>query len=48
VFLQELQQLGWADGPNVRIDYRFALGDPEWKDHKRGLEAGQRKKVRRR
>jgi putative tryptophan/tyrosine transport system substrate-binding protein len=27
VFLQELQQLGWADGRNVRIDYRFALGD---------------------
>jgi hypothetical protein len=27
VFLQELQQLGGADGRNVRIDYRFALGD---------------------
>jgi putative ABC transport system substrate-binding protein len=29
VFLQELQQLGWTDGHNVRIDYRYALGDPE-------------------
>jgi hypothetical protein len=24
-----MQQLGWTDGDNVRIDYRFAAGDPE-------------------
>ena len=27
VFLQALQQLGWTDGHNVRIDYRWGLGD---------------------
>jgi putative tryptophan/tyrosine transport system substrate-binding protein len=26
-FEQELQQLGWTQGRNVRIDYRFAVGD---------------------
>ena len=26
-FLQGMQQLGWTDGGNVRIDYRFAAGD---------------------
>ena len=26
-FLQELQQLGWSDGRNVRIDTRWAAGD---------------------
>ena len=26
-FLQVLQQLGWTDGRNVRIDYRWAAGD---------------------
>jgi putative ABC transport system substrate-binding protein len=26
-FLQVLQQLGWTDGHNVRIDYRWGLGD---------------------
>jgi putative ABC transport system substrate-binding protein len=26
-FLQELQQLGWSDGRNVRIDSRWAAGD---------------------
>jgi ABC-type uncharacterized transport system substrate-binding protein len=26
-FLQRLQQLGWTDGGNVRIDYRWAAGD---------------------
>jgi putative ABC transport system substrate-binding protein len=26
-FLQQLQQLGWTDGRNVRIDYRWGLGD---------------------
>ncbi len=28
-FLQRLQQLGWTDGRNVRIDYRFAAGNAE-------------------
>jgi putative ABC transport system substrate-binding protein len=28
-FQQRLQQLGWTDGHNVRIDYRFAAGNPE-------------------
>jgi len=28
-FQQQLQQLGWIDGHNVRIDYRFAAGNPE-------------------
>jgi putative tryptophan/tyrosine transport system substrate-binding protein len=27
-FVQGLQQLGWTDGRNIRIDYRFGLGDP--------------------
>jgi putative ABC transport system substrate-binding protein len=27
-FLQGLQELGWTDGRNVRLDYRFAAGDP--------------------
>jgi putative ABC transport system substrate-binding protein len=26
-FVRELQQLGWADGRNLRIDYRWANGD---------------------
>jgi putative tryptophan/tyrosine transport system substrate-binding protein len=28
-FVQGLQQLGWADGRNVRIDARWAAGDPD-------------------
>jgi ABC-type uncharacterized transport system substrate-binding protein len=28
-FLQALRQLGWTDGGNVRIDYRWAAADPE-------------------
>jgi putative ABC transport system substrate-binding protein len=28
-FVQGLQQLGWADGRNVRIDYRWAAGDAD-------------------
>ena len=28
-FLQGLQQLGWTDGHNVRIDYRFVAGNSE-------------------
>ena len=28
-FQQGLQQLGWTDGRNVRIDYRWTAGDLE-------------------
>src|SRR5712692_3709340 len=28
-FLQGLQQLGWSDGRNVRIDYRWTAGDAD-------------------
>jgi putative ABC transport system substrate-binding protein len=28
-FLQALQNLGWTEGRNLRIDYRSALGDPD-------------------
>jgi len=28
-FVQGLQQLGWTDGRNVRIEYRWGAGDPE-------------------
>jgi len=28
-FQQALQQLGWTDGRNVRIDYRWTAGDPD-------------------
>src|SRR5262245_15492343 len=28
-FRQRLQQLGWIDGGNVRIEYRWAAGDPD-------------------
>jgi putative ABC transport system substrate-binding protein len=28
-FVQTLALLGWVDGRNVRIDYRFGLGDPQ-------------------
>jgi putative tryptophan/tyrosine transport system substrate-binding protein len=27
-FIQQLQERGWTDGRNVRIDYRWGLGDP--------------------
>jgi putative ABC transport system substrate-binding protein len=27
-FLKELQQLGWSEGRNLRIDWRYADGDP--------------------
>jgi putative ABC transport system substrate-binding protein len=27
-FLQGLQELGWTDGRNVRLDYRWGVGDP--------------------
>jgi ABC-type uncharacterized transport system substrate-binding protein len=29
VFLQSLQQLGWTDGRNIRVDYRWGVGDPD-------------------
>jgi putative ABC transport system substrate-binding protein len=28
-FLQGLQQLGWTDGQNVAIEYRWGAGEPE-------------------
>ena len=28
-FLQRLQQLGWTDGRNLRIDYRWGTGDAD-------------------
>jgi putative tryptophan/tyrosine transport system substrate-binding protein len=28
-FTNRLQQLGWTDGRNVRIDYRWGAGDAE-------------------
>jgi len=28
-FLQSLQEKGWTDGRNVRIDYRWSAGNPE-------------------
>jgi len=28
-FVQALQELGWTDGRNVRIVYRFAVGDAD-------------------
>jgi putative ABC transport system substrate-binding protein len=28
-FTQQLQTLGWTDGGNLRIDYRWSAGDPE-------------------
>jgi putative ABC transport system substrate-binding protein len=28
-FQEQLHQLGWTDGHNVRFDYRFAAGNPE-------------------
>jgi putative ABC transport system substrate-binding protein len=27
-FVQGLQELGWTDGRNVQIDYRWPAGDP--------------------
>jgi putative ABC transport system substrate-binding protein len=27
-FVQALRGLGWVEGENIRIDYRFAAGDP--------------------
>ena len=30
-FAQALQQLGWSDGRNLRIDYRWARGEPTFR-----------------
>ena len=29
VFLRELQQLGWTDGQNLQIEYRWSAGNPD-------------------
>jgi putative tryptophan/tyrosine transport system substrate-binding protein len=29
VFRTSLEQLGWSDGRNVRIDYRWSAGEPD-------------------
>jgi len=36
-FQQELQQLGWSDGRNIRIDIRWAAGNA-CETHKQALE----------
>jgi putative tryptophan/tyrosine transport system substrate-binding protein len=28
-FVQGLQERGWSDGRNMRVEYRWGLGDPE-------------------
>jgi len=28
-FLQALQQMGWTDGDNLRVDYRWGVGDAD-------------------
>jgi putative tryptophan/tyrosine transport system substrate-binding protein len=29
VFLEELEKLGWREGRNLRLDYRWSLGETE-------------------
>jgi putative tryptophan/tyrosine transport system substrate-binding protein len=29
IFVRQLQDLGWMDGRNLRIDYRWAAADPD-------------------
>ena len=38
-FQEGLQQLGWIDGSNVRIDYRWGVGnaDDTWKSQRNSL-----------
>jgi putative tryptophan/tyrosine transport system substrate-binding protein len=36
-FVQGLQELGWTDGRNVRIDYRWGLGDAD-RQHRHAAE----------
>jgi hypothetical protein len=31
-FAQALGQFGWVEGKNIRIDHRFAAGDPNLYD----------------
>ena len=39
-FLNRLEELGWKDGRNLRVDYRFSEGDPErMRAHARELVA---------
>ena len=39
-FLNRLEELGWKEGRNLRIDYRFSEGDPErMRSHARELVA---------
>ena len=35
-FAQTLQQLGWTDGRNVKIDYRWPAADPDKTSQVRG------------
>src|SRR5258708_36051639 len=39
VFLQAMQQLGWSDSRNVRLDIRWGAGNPET-NRKRAEEMG--------
>src|SRR5262249_29930402 len=36
-FLQELQRLGWTDGRNLQVDYRWDTGDPNYSKAAREL-----------
>jgi|SRR5262249_34346792 len=36
-FLQELQRLGWTDGRNLQVDYRWDTGDPSYSKAAREL-----------
>jgi len=38
-FLQGLQQLGWADGQNVRVDYRWGGGNADMRKYAAELVA---------
>ena len=43
--LQRLQELGWADGRNVRIEFRWAGGDPDQSRFYAGELAGMKPDV---